>query len=110
MQSATQRIREIESIKYEISSQASNRSLQSAISNSHSTSSNKSNTPRIPVLSAKKAALKTKLKYIDLESKCLAELQKIQTIKEMEMDGAELEVLERSHDLPEPKPDIPIVK
>ena len=41
----------------------------------------------------KKAILQAKLKFIDIESKCKAQLQKVQTMKEMKMVGAEIDAL-----------------
>ena len=41
----------------------------------------------------KKAILQAKLKFIYIESKCKAQLQKVHTMKEMEMVGAEIDVL-----------------
>lgn len=46
-----------------------------------SRSSGKSDILKISDAAARRAALKTKLKYIDIESKFKAELQKIKTIK-----------------------------
>lgn len=47
--------------------------------------------------------MKTKLKYIDVESKFKAELQKIRTIKKMEIAGAEQAALEEVLDHSETK-------
>ena len=107
-----QRIRELDSVKYELGSNVSGKSFKSAISTSQSSSSKKSDSSRISNVAAKKAALKTKLKYIDIESKCLAELQKIKTIEEIEMVGAELEALEDpgSYEPPVPKPHLKTMK
>ena len=81
MQNVMQRIRELDSVKYELGSNVSGKSFKSAISTSQSSSSKKSDSSRISNVAAKRAALKTKLKYIDIESKCLAELQKIKPSK-----------------------------
>ena len=42
----------------------------------------------------KKATLKAKLKYLDVESKIKAELQKIKTLNKLEIAGAEQAALE----------------
>ena len=76
IKNVTQHIRETVSIKYEIGSNVSSKSFQSAISKSQSSSSKRSESSKISNVAAKKAVLKAKLKYIDLESKCLADLQK----------------------------------
>ena len=76
----------------------SNRSFRSAISTSSkrsgsSKTSERSNASKISDANAKKAILQAKLKFIDIESKCKAQLQKVQTMKEMEMVGAEIDAL-----------------
>ena len=48
---------------------------------------------KISDVAARKAALQAKLKYIDVESKCKAQLQKIQTMKEIEIEGAKCDAL-----------------
>lgn len=78
MQGISECIREIESQRYEVGSNAS--SIKSAHSKS-SRSSGKSDISKISDAAVRRAALKTKLKYIDIESKFKAELQKIKTIK-----------------------------
>ena len=83
----TQHIREIDSLKYEIGFNVSSKSFQSAISKSQSSSSKRSDSSRISNVAAKKTVLKAKLKYINMESKYLTDLQKIQTMKEMEWLG-----------------------
>ena len=90
MLSVEQRIRALDSQKQEVSS---NKSFHSAMS----TSSRHSNVSRISDAAARKAALQAKLKCIDNVSKCKAQLQKIQTIKEMEMVGAEIDALAGGH-------------
>ena len=77
MHKISNRIQEIESQKYEVVSNKSSSSSRS----SRSRSSTKSGISKISDLSVRKAALKTKLKYLDIESKFKVELQKIQTIK-----------------------------
>ena len=87
MQKISARIQEIERQKYEVvSNKSSNRSTHL----SRSRSSTKSGISKISNLSTKKAALKAKLKYLDIESKFKTELQKIKTIKELEITGAEV--------------------
>ena len=85
-------IQEIESQKYEV---VSNKSSSSSHS-SRSRSSTKSGISKISDLSVRKAALKTKLKYLDIESKFKVELQKIQTIKKLEIAGAEAEAIQEA--------------
>ena len=72
MRKISNRIQEIESQKYEV---VSNKSSSSS-SSSRSRSSTKSGISKISDLSVRKAALKTKLKYLDIESKFKVELQK----------------------------------
>lgn len=100
MQDISECIREIESQRYEVRSNAS--SIKSARSKS-SRSSEKSDISKISDAAARRAALQTKLKYIDVESKFKAELQKIRTIKKMEIAGAEQAALEEVLDHSETK-------
>ena len=58
-----------------------------------SMNSKHSNMSKISDVAARKAALQAKLKYIDAESKCKAQLQKIQTMKEIETEGAKFDAL-----------------
>ena len=73
----------------------SNKSSSSSRS-SRSRSSTKSGISKMSDLSVRKAALKTKLKYLDIESKFKVELQKIQTIKKLEIAGAEAEAIQEA--------------
>lgn len=82
-------ILELENKNYETASQSSHHSSRSK----SSVKSKRSNISKISDAAARQAALKTKLKYIDIESKFKAELEKIQTIKQMEIAGAEVEAL-----------------
>ncbi|MCG7878635.1 MAG: DUF1759 domain-containing protein, partial [Candidatus Thiodiazotropha endolucinida] len=84
------RILELENKNYETASQSSHHSSSRSKS---SVKSKQSNISKISDAAARQAALKTKLKYIDIESKFKAELEKIQTIKQMEIAGAEVEAL-----------------
>ena len=85
------RIRELEEAKSEISSKHSgkSRSLRSAASSRRSNVSQRSDT------AIKAAELKTKLRYMELESKAQLELDKIRTIRELECTEAKLEVLDK---------------
>ena len=104
MRSICECIREIESQKYEIASNASSKSSCSKSSRSSRTS-RISNMSRISDAAVRKAALQTKLKYIDIESKLKAEWQKIRTIKKLEMAGAEQAALEEVLDHSDVKSD-----
>lgn len=86
MVNVAQLIRELTLQSQEVSS---NRSFRSAMS----MSSKHSNMSKISDVAARKAALQAKLKYIDVESKFKAQLQKIQTMKEIEIEGAKFEAL-----------------
>ena len=86
------RVQELEGQRYDLASQSSGRSGRSSRSTS-TIRSKKSNISKISDAAVRHAALKTKLKYIDIESKFKAELDKIQTIKKMEIAGAEVEAL-----------------
>ena len=86
MLNVAQLIRELNLQRQEISS---NRSFRSAMS----MNSKHSNMSKISDVAARKAALQAKLKYIDVESKCKAQLQKIQTMKEIEIEGAKFDAL-----------------
>ena len=86
MLNVAQLIRELNLQGQEISS---NRSFRSAMS----MNSKHSNLSKISDVAAQKAALQAKLKYIDAESKCKAQLQKIQTMKETEIEGAKFDDL-----------------
>ena len=87
MYKISNRIQEIESQKYEI---VSNKSSSSSLS-SRSRSSITSVFSKISDLSVRKAALKTKLKYLDIESKF-----KVQTIKKLVIAGAEVEAIQEA--------------
>ena len=58
-----------------------------------STSSKGSNISKFSDAVTRKAVLQAKLKYIDMESQCKAHLKKIQTMKELDMVGAEIVTL-----------------
>lgn len=91
MQNIASRIQDLENTKDE------NASLSSHVSRSASSQrSRKSNISRISDAATRHAALKTKLKFIDIESKFKAELKKLQTIKKIEMAGAEMTALKES--------------
>ena len=92
MHKISNRIQEIESQKYEVVSNKSSSSSRS----SRSLSSTKSGISKISDLSFRKAALKTKLRYLDIESKFKVELQKIQTIKKLEIASAEAEAIQEA--------------
>ena len=92
MHKISNRIQEIESQKYKVVSNKSSSSSRS----SRSRSSTKSGISKMSDLSVRKAALKTKLKYLDIESKFKVELQKIQTIKKLEIAGAEAEAIQEA--------------
>ena len=87
MQKISSQLQEIENIRYEV---ASSKGSSNSVYSSHSRSSGIS---KISNLSTRKAALRAKLKYLDIESKYKTELQKIKTIKELEIAGAEEEAL-----------------
>ena len=113
MLNVSQRISELNSQKLEVNSIGSFRSNRSA-------NTRHSNLSRISNASARKAVLQAKYKYIDIESelkakmiKDKAELQKVQTMKEIEMVGAELNA--QGDDLceslePNPKVQLPLIK
>ena len=82
----SERISELDSQRQEVSP---NKSLRSA----RSTSSKDSNASKFSDAVARKAVLQAKFKYIEMESKCKAELKKIQMMKELDMVGAEIYVL-----------------
>ena len=70
--------------------------------------SRKSTISRISDVAIRKTTLETELEYIDAESKCKAELLKIQTIKKLEVAGAEMQVLEDGLDQSDSKSRIPL--
>lgn len=90
MLNVAQRIAELNSQKLETNSNKSSRSAMSK-------SSKHSNVSQVSDAAKRKAILQAKLKYIDMESKCKAQLEKIQTMKEMEMVEAEIDVLREHH-------------
>ena len=90
MHNISECIRDLEDQKYETRSNASSRSLRSKMSRG----SAKSDVSKMSDTAVKKATLKAELKYIDVECKFKAELQKIQTLKQLEIVGAEQAALE----------------
>ncbi|MES9904690.1 MAG: DUF1759 domain-containing protein, partial [Sedimenticola sp.] len=101
MQDITACIRDIEYPKSEVSSHVSSRSARSDSARSagggsarSAHSSRKSNVSKVSDALAREAALKTELKYIDIESQYKTGLKKIETIKKMELARAEISALE----------------
>ncbi|CAG2211710.1 unnamed protein product [Mytilus edulis] len=89
----TKRIQCIDEVKSERSSRRSSRSNRSVSERSH-VSSRISNASKLSETAARAAELKTKLKYIEAESKAKLELDKIQTRRELETAEVKLEILE----------------
>ncbi|XP_069108834.1 desmoplakin-like isoform X1 [Argopecten irradians] len=85
MRDIANHIREMEAVRSETRSTRSRGSLSSSRSTS---SSNKS------AATIKAAELKARLKYIDIEARSKAELEKIQTMKELDVTRAKLEVMD----------------